>query len=191
MFPLFSKAQEVKRIQEVGLTFSSFNIFESFGITYRVGTEKGLWRFNALFIDINSLEETQSIIGIKTSNINFGLRVGRESRTLLTNKLEFRVGGDLGFRYNYNSSTQQTINGLDESTIRTINIYPGINGVFGFNYIINKNLILGGELLPSWNLRIGTRENIVQGQVVQTTEYWGTSFGLSNNGILLSLAYRF
>jgi hypothetical protein len=45
-YAFIGNAQETVKQQEVGLVFRSLN---NFGLTYKVGTKKSLWRYQALF----------------------------------------------------------------------------------------------------------------------------------------------
>jgi hypothetical protein len=65
--PVFMMAQEVKKTEEVttkttkvkqkeiGLAFSGF---ESFGVTYKFGNSKGLWRLNSLVASIEGTKRS-------------------------------------------------------------------------------------------------------------------------------------
>jgi len=47
-------AQEKTKQREVGLAFTNF---DNFGITYKIGNEKALWRYNLLFLSGNQQKE--------------------------------------------------------------------------------------------------------------------------------------
>ena len=57
--PFIMKAQDKIRVNEVGLSFSGLN---SFGLTYRVGNEKSLWRFNAFDIGAGKHAEKEDSV---------------------------------------------------------------------------------------------------------------------------------
>ena len=71
---------------------------------------------------------------------------------------------------------------------------PGINLVFGLNYEISDNFVFGAEILPGFSCTSGTHvsKGLPNGNVEDLkTNISGYSFGLSNNSVLLTLAYRF
>ena len=68
----------------------------------------------------------------------------------------------------------------------------GINGVFGFNFLISEEFLLGGEVLPRFYYRSFKRENLVNGtnrSTVNESDRYG--FDLNTSSITLSFVYRF
>jgi len=65
--------------KEVGLVFNNLN---NFGLSYKTGTNKALWRFNTMFIsgyNINSSSDRDSISDVNNENLfGFGISMGRE-----------------------------------------------------------------------------------------------------------------
>jgi hypothetical protein len=190
--PLFLMAQESIKQNEIGLVFNNLN---NFGLTYRTGSNKSLWRFNTLFISGDSRDETSDSTVIKQNSTGFGLRFGKEYRKDIVDNLELRFGIDLSFtfsqsKYNYNDKTIQDEDRLDEQTT----LSPGIDLVFGLNYIINDKIVIGAELLPNLSYTFGTSTEkypyVNNGSEVKSdiSEF---NYGLSNNSVLVSLAYRF
>ena len=102
-------AQETVKQKEIGLVFSNL---DNFGLTFKSGTDKSLWRFNTLFISGNNLDNTADSLVNKQSNIGFGVKIGKEYRKDLVNNLELRFGADLSFSYNQSKSdyNDKTIN---------------------------------------------------------------------------------
>ncbi len=188
----FLMAQETVKQKEIGLVFSNL---DNFGLTLKTGTDKSLWRFNTLFISGTNMDNTADSLVNKQSNIGFGLKVGKEYRKNIVDNLELRFGADLSFRYtqsktDYNDKTVDDHDRLNERTT----YQPGINLVFGFNYVINENIVLGAELLPSFSYVTGTslEKNYYNNNGEEIKSYIsGWNYGLSNTSVLLSLAYRF
>jgi hypothetical protein len=185
-------AQEMVRKKEIGLAFSSLN---SFGIAYRTGTNKYLWRFQTLFISGGNTVDTADSLVRKQSNSGFGFKMGREYRKELADNLELRFGADISFAYSkYNvDRDDRTINNADKLDQRT-SYSAGVNLVFGFNYTFNGNFVIGAEVLPSFTYskgifieRYSTSNNVDQ----ITSDISGFNYGLSNTSALLSLMYRF
>lgn len=75
-FSFLANAQEEReRVKELGILFTDF---ESFGLTYRFGSEKAVWRLNALFLNGSSQEETSDSLENNISSMGGGFRFGRE-----------------------------------------------------------------------------------------------------------------
>ncbi len=185
-------AQKPAKQQEAGLTF--YNI-DSFGLTYRTGTEQSLWRFNTLIISGNNTDNSTSTTVNKHINSGFNFRVGKEFRKELADKLELRYGGDISFNYRQvksefeNKSVPNDFRSSNRTTYE-----PGINVIIGFNYMLNENLILGAEILPSFNYFSGTlteKDSNTNNGIEMKADTSGYSYGLSNGSALLSIAFRF
>ena len=188
---LYSVAQETQKQKEVGIAFRNL---DNFGLTFRSGTNKSLWRFSTLLVSGGNFEETTDSVENKQSSRGFGIGFGREYRESISDKIELRFGADLMFSYNYskvdfdnNSSV-----GRERFTERTT-YQPGVNLVFGLNYLLN-NLVFGAELLPNFGYITGTsveRDSRSDDGMERKTDISGFNYGLSNTSALLSLAYRF
>jgi hypothetical protein len=66
--------------------------------------------------------------------------------------------------------------------------------VFGFNYKLGDNFVIGAEVLPNFSYTTGTSIEKYyytnNGDEVKS-DISGFNYGLSNTSVLLSLAYRF
>lgn len=190
IFPFLLISQEKTKQKEVGLLFSNL---DQFGITFKTGTNKSLWRFNTLYLSGNNNSEIADSSENKINNIGFNVRVGNEFRTSISNKLEFRYGADLSFGFN------QSERDVDDKTVDDRDFYskriiyePGINLVIGLNYIINDNLVFGAELLPSISYGIGEeKEEMYYNDYSTVSDISGFRYGFSNTSARLSLVYRF
>ncbi len=186
----FSFAQDKVKVREIGLTTSNF---DNFGLTFRKGNEKSVFRFNLLNTSISqdNLPDLQDD-ELTTSTFGFGLRLGNEWRSSISEKFELRTGFDLGYLYDQTKVERtdgltQTVN--QEVTLRTSE--AGLNFVFGFNFMVAENFILGGEILPALSLRNSERESR-QGTVEITEKLQDTiSFDLNSSSLNLSFIYRF
>lgn len=187
----FLMAQETVKQKEIGLVFSSLN---SFGLSFKTGTNKSLWRFNTLLISGNNMDNTSDSSTSKQSNTGFSVKVGREYRKNIVDNLELRFGADLSFRYTQTKSNFDDKTVDDHDRLNEITTYsPGINLVFGFNYVINEKILLGAELLPSFNYVTGTsvEKSYYNNDEETKHDISGFNYGLSNTSVLLSVAYRF
>jgi hypothetical protein len=187
---LFASAQDNSKQQEAGIVFSNLN---NFGLTYKIGTEKGLWRFTALNLSGNNKKTTTDSVDIKDFNIGFGVKVGREWRAKITRTFEFRYGLDLSFSYS------QTKDITEDNSVRRVygggtyqydSYTPGVNCVLGFNYVFQKVIVLGFEAMPYVNFTTEItkpdEENGTSKSKVSTFSY-----GLNSTSLLLSISYRF
>lgn len=176
---LFS--QEFSKRKEVGLTFSNL---DHFGLTYRVGTDKALWRYNLAVMNLGFRNEDKN--GVKENRFNFSLSlgIGREFRKSISPELDFRYGGDLSLSYAY-SKEKNTNPSLERS--QTFNGFSTSAGlVLGFNYKLSDQLIFGAELLP----RLDYNWRNDKGDLSTNIKSDELRFVLSNSA-LLSLIYSF
>ena len=183
-------AQEKTKQKEIGLVFSNL---DNFGLTYKTGTNKSLWRYNLLLISGGKTEEIADSLTQKHSNMGFGIAFGKEYRKKIAEKLELKYGADLSFSYSQseNKTTYKSINGRDRLNKRTT-YQPGINFVLGVNYVINENLVIGADVVPHLRYIFGTStdHNYYVNDEVES-DISGFYFGLSNSSVVLSLVYRF
>lgn len=185
-------AQEKVKQKEVGLVFGNLN---NFGLTYRTGTTKSLWRFNTLIIKGNNQESKADSLVTKQSSMGFGLSIGREWRKIIVEKLEFRFGADLAFDFNSSKTEIDDKAVLDRDELDKRTTYsPGVNLVFGLNYQLNNNFIIGAELLPTFRYVTGTstldRKNSSYYNNIES-DISGYSYGIQNTSALLSIVYRY
>ncbi len=185
-------AQETVKQREVGVVFSNL---DHFGFTFKIGNEKSLWRFNSLVLSGGDSDNTSVNFDSEQKSTGFGVKVGREYRKRADGKLEFRYGADLSFSYSYSKSVETNKIGIGYGSSHVEKVYsPGVNLVFGFNYMISENLILGAEVLPYFTFKTGTSINqdiypIIGKEVKRDIS--GFSYGFSSSSVLLSLTYRF
>lgn len=188
--------QSTTKHNELGLIF---NDFDNFGFTYKTGTATSLWRFQSVYLngDLISIEQIQDSINTTDNDINLMLRVGKEFRKPVTEKLELRYGLDVTFGYNNTSVKYNDISQDDYDYEYKTSVYdPGLGLVFGFNYILNDNFLLGFELLPNvgYSIKKYKREysrayTLSEYQIEKTTKDF--DFSLSSSSVYLSVVYKF
>ena len=155
----FLMAQETGKQKEIGLIFSNL---DNFGLSFKIGSAKSLWRFNTLSVSgSNSVQNSDSIVN-KLINNGIGISIGKEYRKNIVENLEFRYGAELSFSYSHSESYYDDISVDNEDVFQTQKTYrPGINLVFGLNYVLNDNFLIGAELLPNFSYYTGkTAEKI-------------------------------
>ena len=188
---IFVKAEEKNKQKEVGLAFSSLN---DFGLTFKIGTNKSLWRFNTLLISGRNFDEKSDSLKSKQRNIGLTVLFGREYRFNIIEKLEFRIGADVAFRYQKSKYDydDKSVTDYDRFSER-ITYEPGINLVLGLNYIVKEKLVIGAEILPHFRYITGKSEDrsYYGNDYEVKTDISGFTYGLSNNSAQVSLSYRF
>jgi hypothetical protein len=182
-------AQEKVKQEEVGLVFSSLN---AFGLTFKTGTNKSLWRFQTLIISGINKKETNENLVWKQSNNGFGLAIGKEFRNIIIENLEFRYGVDLAFNYSKNTDDRDYEPGVSvDRMTETTSYQPGIKFILGLNYVFNDKFVIGVELLPAiYYISEKEKEKVGNSDEV-ITDVSGFDYRIANNFALLTLAFRF
>jgi hypothetical protein len=186
----FVIAQETIKRKEVGLVFRNL---DNFGLTFRTGTDKALWRFTTLWISGSTFDQVADSSTHKQNSAGFGIELGKEYRKAIAENLELRLGVDISFTYTQTKSDydDKTVYDSDRQNEHT-RYMSGVNLVFGLNYVVNDNLVIGAELLPNFSYTTGTSvENNIFTNYEVKSDISGFSYGLSNSSAALSLAYRF
>lgn len=189
---IFATAQEKTKQKELGLTFRNL---DSFGLSYKTGSEKALWRFNTLLLSGNKSEEKSDNVSNDQSSAGVSVSFGREYRKSILDDLEFRYGADVSFSYTKSKTDYSDQNYPDYARkIERTSYHPGINVVLGLNYVINQKIVVGVEVLPSFSYNTGesVETNYYEtGDEEVKSDLSGYSYGLSNTSALISIAYRF
>ena len=183
--PLFTMAQEQEpqKVREVGIAFSNL---DNFGFTYKTGTEKSLWRFSTLSLNGTNTKSVDDFPGLQQKTFGLRLSAGKEFRKMIVDDLYLRYGLDLVFTY----SSQKIDNSRISYQETDRNYSPGMNIVLGLNYNINEKIVLGAELLPYFTYTRSSNKK-VDDNIETKSGYNKTSYGVSNQSVLLTLAYRF
>lgn len=186
-----ARAQETTKakVHEAGINFSSLN---SFGIHYKTGSEKTLFRLTLLtgnFTHQNNYGRAQDSVRVKSSNLNLGFRAGFEKSVFLAKNLDFKWGIEAGCNYSY-SFTDHYYN-YPDAEVRQWSVTPGIYAIVGISYTLADHFVFGMEVTPGIEYSYA-RENITQyGDTM--IEVTGKAFnaGFSTTNASLSVAYRF
>lgn len=193
----------------MGLTFRNL---DEFGLMYKFGNQKAMWRINLLSISKDKFEKSGTINDLEDIRKGFEFSFGREYRKILTPELELRYGLDffyekvskeIGKELSYDDVLRSCV---DEESSR----FSGFQFVLGLNYNISEKLILGVEALPRWGWRKDTKlinsveeysetsyENYGEKKYTEQyidekeTELKSSHFNLSSSMVMLSVAYRF
>lgn len=191
------KAQETDesvktKIKEVGATTTSLT--NSFGLTYRVGNEKMVWRFNMSSGAYSYLNDNQSIESRTSKNVNVSGKIGLEFRKPVTEKLAFRYGFDIGVAYGKNTR---------ETAFDSVQIYPraieqinsgmftALYGVLGVNYDITEYVVIGAEVAPYFGVDFKKQSTLYTDGSTEESKPTSFGAGISNSPVLLSVVIRF
>lgn len=189
---MYVSAQEIPKQKEVGIAFRSL---DNFGLTFKTGTEKSIWRFNGLALNGNNISQEQDSLKKIGKHNGFSIGIGKEFRKEVAENLEFRYGADFTFSnyYSYVKVDDLSIENFDQLD-KSVTYEPRINLVLGLNYAINNKLVVGVEVLPGVSYTTGTT---TRNYIYQNTEHnsdediSGFHYGFSTNSALLTLACRF
>jgi hypothetical protein len=186
----FSYSQDTAKIMEIGFTTKNLN---DFGLTYRFGREKTVWRFNAISTGFDNGTNIENSQNHTWSTLGFGFQFGKEWRTSLTQKFELRYGLDLAYHYDSSKDEYFYISTPEQVDKYTTNNYStGINAVLGFNFVFTDNFLVGAEFQPAITYTKG-KNKIYNSDVLNPiiNESESLSFGFNTDAIRLSLLYRF
>jgi hypothetical protein len=158
----------------------------NYGLTYRLGDQNAMWRFNLLGINLNSTNTTKndSVEGSK-NELSFGFNAGREWRNALGPNFELRYGVDLSFRYWREES--QPVDAYSYEIVDGYSTGFGVNFVIGGNFIASERILIGFEFLP--NMYYQTEE--IEYENGDKNSSKGLIFGATSSNILLSVVYKF
>ena len=180
--PFILSAQTAEKRNQLGLNFTSLN---DFGVRYKTGTDKGLFRFTALSIYGNDSSTDKNSVNYKDQNFGAGLNLGYEFHTPLNEKLDFYYGPELISRFSYTDKEEDYV-----SYTRTM-LRTGIGFVLGVELELGKNLLFAAEIIPSISYQYQDIEREYEDGThddYSTTSY---IFDASNSGANLTLAYTF
>ena len=188
---LFMMAQENPKQREIGLVFSNLN---NFGLTFKTGTEKSLWRFSTLYLSGNMSTQKDDISKTTNTSNGVGISAGLEFRVPVVEHLEFRYGFDVSFSFSRSKEENTDASLPSQNRTQTSTTYqPGVNMVLGFNYAIQNKLVIGAEFLPFISYTTGTsvvKSTYFEGSEEKTTNS-GFSYGVNTTSVQVSIAYRF
>ena len=74
--------------------------------------------------------------------------------------------------------------------MNTSTIQPGLNLVFGFDYVIKNRISIGAELLPSVVYEMSNTKKKVNGFESNTTKTRSLRYGFTNDYVLITLSCR-
>lgn len=153
--------------REIALTVQNIN---QYGISYKFGNEKALWRLNALQLfnrnQIADNGEEQFI----SKRMAYAIAFGKEFIKPLSEKFEVRYGAQLSASYNSSSSKRDILALIDEEgESKNITFTPGLTGIVAFHYKLNSIINIGVESTFSVGYDIGKTTTTIGDSLNETT----------------------
>lgn len=168
-------SQEKITSKEVGLYFSSLN---SFGVRYKFGNEKRMFRLTALSLSVGDGSDNDGTGFItRQKSAGAGLNFGVELPVRITDVFNFYYGPELRGSFNRQNYF------LSPSSHQIIKEYSGgIGLILGFSRSFQSNITASVEIVPGFSYNKKLEGNI------ETIDY---GFGLSSNTAAITIGYRF
>lgn len=189
--PFTLMAQEKTKQKEIGLRFYNF---DSFGLHYKFGTNKAMWRLGGSMLGVKySASEGQYQDNAQFS-YSLGFAFGREKIFQLNKNFDIRVGADLSLRYYYELIENQTHSVTSvKGTEQMYQYGTGLRAVIGFNYTILDHLVIGAEFSPSIYYQYSYHKNEIAGidYYEEDDSNWNLSSDITQNSLSLCIAYKF
>ncbi|MCX6279803.1 MAG: hypothetical protein NT004_17170 [Bacteroidetes bacterium] len=184
-------AQDAKapRVHQIGIQFNSLN---SFGVHYKTGSEKTLFRVTLVALNATqnySWGRTQDSIDQKQRGFGAGFTLGFEKLIPLAKDFDFRWGLEVGSSYQYEKYNYSSYYPDSETSYWSIN--PGVYLIIGVSYILKEHFVFGAEISPGVVYSYGKQKIISNGNMMKETTNNSFRFGLNSNSASLSVAYRF
>jgi len=181
VLPAQNETQNTKN-REVALTVHSLS---QYGISYKFGNEKALWRIDALQLNNrNQIFENEGIYS-KITSMSYGLTFGREFRKPVLDKFEFRYGAGFFAYHSFSSSINDNPSIVDEERkTKNFILRPGVKGILGFHYKLTDNINIGAEsaIDASYEIR---KKTITVGRSIDETITKGFNWGIDNIATLV------
>ena len=186
------KEEKKKQIELGVFTSSIVDPLNGSGITFRIGSDKVLFRSDFRTLQINSTEnENQGFIS-KNTTFNTGIGLGVEFRSKERKRFILRHGPQFNVEYTNRELTNEFSDLIiNNSEIKTeFNEYRfGTGYLIGFNYLLTDKLQFGLEFSPSISYLISSSEIENSTDEINNETSRRTSSSLEVQNILFSLTY--
>jgi hypothetical protein len=180
----FSQDQPSSKVHELGLIFSNL---DNFGIRYKTGNEKTLFRLTFVALNISSNQssgQVQNGPDQKNTGMGAGLNLGFEKRIHLVQNFHLLLGSDLGISYIYNKEVFGSYKATEWS------VSPALYFVFGAAYQAGQHFLISAEIAPSLLYKYEKQKTERSGYDDTDITNKNLGFGLSNNSASITIAYR-
>ncbi len=173
---LFSQAQETDKIHEIGLQF--YNL-DQFGIRYKVGNDKILYRITGISLGANKTDNNNPTNHNNSNHLRLGLRLGFEKPYAIDDKFGFYYGLELSGAHD---QLQYKYDTTPEDNYKVINNNLGLGVIIGCSYNISDRIKLSAEIIPGFNYYHSEQDE-------RKNDSFG--FSASNGNAGLTLGYVF
>jgi hypothetical protein len=189
--PFALLAQEKTKQKEIGLRFYNF---DRFGLHYKFGSNKMMWRLGGSFLGADYTEFKNTNGKSTMMACDLGLTFGLEKIVPINKNFDFRVGADLRLGFSYDQYRYDAQNSIYKSTQNIYQYTPGLNAVLGFNYTVLDHLVIGAEFTPSVFFQYDFDTKKVNGDIFNSTENisnWKLGADITQTSLALCIAYKF
>jgi hypothetical protein len=187
-FNLTAQETEKTRIHQVGIQFANLN---GFGIHYKTGNEKTLFRITTAVLNLyasNEYGRPEDSVEIKNTNTMFRFDLGFEKKIEIVQNFDFLWGIEAGcaFQYSHSKSSNDYFDKVDSWSVQ-----PGLYAILGVSYTLKEHLVFGAEISPGLWYGFSSRTYSKNETVVQKRSIHEFGFGFNNGSASISIAYKF
>jgi len=176
-------SQEKNTSKEIGIYFSNL---DAFGIRYKFGNEKRMFRLTALSLSVGNYS-TKVVNGtnLDLTRAGAGLNVGVQFPVRITDVFSFYYGGELRGSFSHLKANTSPI------TSNTMNAFnAGIGLVLGFSHSFQSNITVSAEIVPGFSYSKTVNDNNGTSGATNT-KTTGFGFALDSNAAGITIGYRF
>jgi hypothetical protein len=176
-----AKAQEVSsKTREIGFNLSG----SQFGVRYKTGNEKTLFRVTLLSLDGSSQWGDSQSSSSSNHQQGIGFNIGFEKRKPIGDNISFYLGSDLLTSFDsYQSKIESTGDRYKNSTLSA-----GLGFVMGVNFKLTDRINISTEVVPSVVYSKRKSESETQFGDTESTSNL-LNYGLSTQGINLTMSF--
>jgi hypothetical protein len=185
----FAQDKQPLKVNEIGVTFANF---DNFGIRYKTGSEKTLLRITLLAMNLNlnkTWGEDKDSTTHKSNGYGAGIRIGFEKPIHVAKNFNLYYGLDFVGNIDVQTSTDEYP--YTHSEGKSWSVSPGVAFVFGGSYDVGEHLRFSAEISPTLSYTYQHNTSSINEEPEVITQSGHISFGLSNYGASITVAYRF
>ncbi len=171
-----SFGQESIKIREIGLYTKNLS---DFGIRYKTGNEKLLYRFTSTLIDFTHANYSDRPYIESSSSFGMSFSVGIEKHIPVDKRFGFFYGTDFGFGFGYQ---KQTPVDPDATDYKSNSIDFSLGAILGCKYNLADNVSMAAEFVPGIVYERSTIED-------STINTW--NFSLNSGYVGITFGYQF
>jgi hypothetical protein len=176
-----AKAQEVNsKTRDLGFNFTG----SQFGVRYKAGNEKTLFRVTLLSLYGNSQWSVSQSSNSQSNQQGIGLSIGFEKRKPVSENISFYLGSDLVTSFDsYAGKIESSGDRYENKTLSA-----GLGFVIGVSFKISDRMNISTEAVPSVIYSHTRNESETQFGDTESTSN-GLHYGLSTQGINVTISF--